>query len=330
MPVDQNFYKKPTETIAQYQSRIATYNASKNPGAAALAPTPSTPLPGLNAPAAKSSLTGFADATAQAVQLAKENRNALLFPMLAQPYQGTLKASDFGSIISNLNRASDTSIQDTLKAHSTTYDTISDANGAIYQVQKDAQGQIIGQPKLVFSGKPNPSGGNSGSGLPGPIKLTAGQQDDIAAMDTLSLQAKQVLDIGQNDNLPGVGALGAGTIDSFVSAKLGIPLSGKAGQHVRDLVGNITATIAKLRGGTSFTPNEQKLLESYSPTINDADPILLQKLKDLTSFIALKKSQTLKVAGGDYSGGSPAASTSSKAASFSGTTKSGLQYSVTF
>jgi hypothetical protein len=36
------------------------------------------------------------------------------------------------------------------------------------------------------------------------------------------------------------------------------------------LVGNLKATIAKARAGTSFTPNEEKMLNSYVPTIGDS------------------------------------------------------------
>lgn len=50
------------------------------------------------------------------------------------------------------------------------------------------------------------------------------------------------------------------------------------------LISNLTATLAKARAGTSFTPNEQKMLERYAPKVGDSKQELLTKLKGLKSM----------------------------------------------
>lgn len=49
------------------------------------------------------------------------------------------------------------------------------------------------------------------------------------------------------------------------------------------LISNLTATIAKARAGTSFTPNEEKMLKKYAPAIGDSRQQLLTKLSLLNS-----------------------------------------------
>lgn len=130
----------------------------------------------------------------------------------------------------------------------------------------------------------------------GGAKLSSTQKDDIATMDTVKGLANDLIMTNAiGGGLPGAGTLGYGTISEYLS-KVGLGTA--EGQHVRDLMGNIKGTIAKLRGGTSFTPNEQMLLDTYTPLLNDADWKILQKLKDLNSFIDSKKKNTIEVAGG--------------------------------
>lgn len=50
----------------------------------------------------------------------------------------------------------------------------------------------------------------------------------------------------------------------------------------------LKASIAKARAGTSFTPNEEKLLNSYTPAIGDSRQQLETKLKGLKEFYANK------------------------------------------
>jgi len=47
------------------------------------------------------------------------------------------------------------------------------------------------------------------------------------------------------------------------------------------VIAEMTASIAKARGGTSFTANEQKLLNTYSPRIGDSEQMLRAKLTAL-------------------------------------------------
>ena len=49
-------------------------------------------------------------------------------------------------------------------------------------------------------------------------------------------------------------------------------------------ISGLMATIAKARAGTSFTPNEQKLLERYAPKVGDSRQELETKLRVLMSI----------------------------------------------
>jgi hypothetical protein len=50
----------------------------------------------------------------------------------------------------------------------------------------------------------------------------------------------------------------------------------------------LKAAIAKARAGTSFTPNEEKLLNSYTPAIGDSKQMIMQKLNNLVAFYQTK------------------------------------------
>ena len=134
-------------------------------------------------------------------------------------------------------------------------------------------------------------------GTLGGVKFTAAQKDDLATMGTLQKLSNELLSFyDKNGDLPGVGGLFAGSIGQFTAKQFG---SGTAEeQQVRNMIGNIKATLAKLRGGTSFTVNEQKLLETYVPGINEEPLVILQKLRDLNHFIDLKRQQTYEASGG--------------------------------
>lgn len=122
-------------------------------------------------------------------------------------------------------------------------------------------------------------------------KLSASQQDELSQMNTVSSLIDKVLLYNSDGNLEGIGAFGQGTLKSTL-AQFG--LGGKEGQDVRALLGNIKGTIAKLRGGTSFTPNEEKLLDSYTPSINDSSSVAINKLHLLQDFIAQKNTDLVK------------------------------------
>lgn len=103
-------------------------------------------------------LLDFSNTLNQAVDLARQKRNSLALKFM-QPLQGTVSAGDFNSILGNLNSASDktasTLIDTASKANTPTYKTET-IGGDLYQVQTDANGQIIGKPTLILK-NPNPS-----------------------------------------------------------------------------------------------------------------------------------------------------------------------------
>lgn len=123
--------------------------------------------------------------------------------------------------------------------------------------------------------------------------LSAAQKEDVATMETVKTLIGQIT--GQGSKLPGVGALGSGSMSSFLYGNFGI--GSDQGEANRNTIGNIAGTIAKLRGGTSFTANEQKLLETYVPTINDSDARIQTKLRGLNDFITEKNHQLMVASG---------------------------------
>ena len=134
-------------------------------------------------------------------------------------------------------------------------------------------------------------------------RLSAGQQDDLATMKTVEDMVDAAANLGDATKWAGVGGMGQGTVGGFMARNLG---TGTAeAETLRNYIGNVQATIAKLRGGTSFTANEQALLEQYTPTINESALTLKAKMASLKQFIQMKRQNTLLYAGG----GDPAAAT---------------------
>jgi hypothetical protein len=126
------------------------------------------------------------------------------------------------------------------------------------------------------------------------VKLTAAQQEDLSTMLTVEKLIGDVEAINKEKGLPGVGPLEG---RFFASAR---GSGGTTGETLRNLIGNIKGTIAKLRGGTAFSAQEQKMLDSYTPTETDRDAIVLTKLTNLADFIRTKRANTLRVAAGQY------------------------------
>ena len=133
----------------------------------------------------------------------------------------------------------------------------------------------------------------SAAGFKSGPKLSSGQQEDIATMDVLSQQISQLEGYAEG-GLGGVGGLGVGTIKQSLFKTLGVG-SAEGGQ-VRAIMGNLKGTLAKLRGGTSFTENEQRLLDTYVPGINESTPSILSKLTALKTFLASKKTSLVGAA----------------------------------
>lgn len=124
-------------------------------------------------------------------------------------------------------------------------------------------------------------------------KLTAAQQDDVSQMKTVDGLLDQILSYNNDGKLEGIGSFGLGSLKVF-GAQLGF--SSEEAKTVRTLIGNVKGTIAKLRGGTSFTTNEEKLLNSYTPTINDAPSVAINKINLLKQFIASKNANLISAA----------------------------------
>lgn len=137
-------------------------------------------------------------------------------------------------------------------------------------------------------------------------KLSAGQQEDLVTSKGLISMIDELNTYYDDASLEGVGGFYQGSFKNFIDKNLG--WSSDEGRNVRQLVGNIKGTIAKLRGGTSFTANEQAMLETYVPTINDSQDVLMSKVANLKSFLQEKVDNTIAVAGGDYSTGSNSSS----------------------
>jgi hypothetical protein len=142
--------------------------------------------------------------------------------------------------------------------------------------------------------------GATSTGAPGEagaVKLSPAQQEDLATMLTVQDLGKNALELGDQIKWRGVGPI-AGRTGAFEARWLGT--GGEDPERLRNLLGNIQGTIAKLRGGASFTPNEQAMLDRYTPTTTDSVLQIKTKLKSLSDFITAKRENTLRVAGGQY------------------------------
>jgi hypothetical protein len=145
----------------------------------------------------------------------------------------------------------------------------------------------------------------SQSGPGGKVNLGAAAQADLADMMTLEDMANSAVKLGDEIGWEGVGGMGAGSRGQFMQKHFG--RGNPQSETLRNTLGNLTATIAKLRGGTSFTANEQALLEKYAPTDNEHPTAIKAKLAGLAQFIQTKRKNVLAVASGDFSGGRPSA-----------------------
>lgn len=97
------------------------------------------------------------------------------------------------------------------------------------------------------------------------------------------------------------GLLGGGLSSGKSSSSGQSPIQNA--QDVRSTVGNVRGYIAKLRGGTSFTPNEEKLLDTYTPALNDTDSVIESKLRGLNDLLATKKQSLYSITKGKLSNG---------------------------
>lgn len=128
------------------------------------------------------------------------------------------------------------------------------------------------------------------------LKLSTGQKSDLVDIQTLEDQLNTLQGYASDGVLEGIGSLGQGALKSAAFTIFGT--GSKEGADVRTLIGNLKGQIAKLRGGTSFTANEEKLLNSYVPGINESTESVLAKVRGLQDFLASKKNAIIKVGGG--------------------------------
>lgn len=138
-------------------------------------------------------------------------------------------------------------------------------------------------------------------------KLAASQQEDLATMDTVAGLGNQVLALGTQIGWKGVGGFKAGTIQQFGAKNMGTGTQDE--QKLRNAIGNIKGTIAKLRGGSALTPQELQLIETYTPTIDDDPKMIQAKIASLQDFIGEKKRNLIRVASGQFEDTAPAPTT---------------------
>ena len=160
----------------------------------------------------------------------------------------------------------------------------------------DAQGRPVTMvvPKVAGATYPNQPG--AAAGEPGAVKLPAGIQEDMITMLTVQDLSDSVVKLGDEIKWQGTGFFGGRLGAAGAKVGAGNPKA----EELRNLLGNIQGTIAKLRGGTSFTPGEKAMLESYTPTYTDSVLQIKSKIKSLNEFITAKRENTIRVASGDY------------------------------
>lgn len=133
------------------------------------------------------------------------------------------------------------------------------------------------------------------------LKLSTAQKSDLVDIQTLGTQIADLENLAADGILEGIGGLYTGSAKQFAFKNFSI--GSEEGGQVRTIIGNIKGQIAKLRGGTSFTANEEKLLDSYVPGINETTKSVLNKIQSLKSFLQSKQDAIISVGGG-ISGGS--------------------------
>lgn len=129
-----------------------------------------------------------------------------------------------------------------------------------------------------------------------PIKLSVGQQEAVTIADDVTGLIDEAEALGKATGWRGVG-FGKGTVAGLVKSATGY--GSEESELLRNSISNIQGTIAKLRGGTSFTASEKAMLNKYTPSINDGDDVIQAKLKSLRSFLGRHKANILRIASGN-------------------------------
>src|SRR3990167_2336454 len=204
----------------------------------------------------------------------------------AQGFKGTYL--DYQRATANLNQSSTTTnaaiTQSIQGALSKSKGTDGFADPGVYLAQRKASNMsVVDFDKQFANYLSSAEQKRLGIAVPGNVNLTPAQKEDLTTLDTVSGLATQALSLGLKTGFSGTGGFYTGSLSQFLAKNLGT--GSKEGQDLRNLIGNIKGTVAKLRGGTSFTTNEEKLLDSYVPTINDSALVIQSKLEGLQKFI---------------------------------------------
>lgn len=107
--------------------------------------------------------------------------------------------------------------------------------------------------------------------------LTEAQQ---ARQDIIGMTADAQKLLASGDIKIGFGGL-LGKIEKF---KGQFNLGDNRTLYFYNLLGNLIGTIARARGGTSFTATERAMMNQYAPTINDSEQQIAQKLQAISDY----------------------------------------------
>ncbi len=175
------------------------------------------------------------------------------------------------------------------------------AQGEIDVAGATAEAQEIGTTRgrkqwVLRDGQPTFAVPQAGDQQAPPITdlLSAGQQSEIALLDTVSAIGQEVLDLGEKTDWSGIGGFFAGSRGQFAAGQLGEGTADE--QALRSKIGNLRATIVALRAGAAFTPTEEALIDTYVATINEEPLVIKAKIAALQQFIVQKKSDLLAAA----------------------------------
>lgn len=279
-----------------------------------------------------SPLLKFANTAQEALTLARQKRNKLFMDTMGKEFEpGLLPASSFASVLSNLNKASSNFVatdpyvqgmKDTALAQlqPNTYQTLSDANGAVYQVETDATGKIVGTPQMVFGGKAAAGGGGTPSnGLVDstgkPISLTATQVDTLSGYDNTTQASQEAISLIDKGVSTGPFA------GNFLQAAKLIGNADEDQLRLEQLLGKIKADFMKALSGAAVSEQEQVRLSKFLPDITDQETVIKSKLNTLIEEVNRSRTNYLKALGVEVS-------TATSDVSFTGKTSSGLEYTV--
>jgi hypothetical protein len=106
----------------------------------------------------------------------------------------------------------------------------------------------------------------------------SGTEAQVARKQAKSLTSQALSMLQTNPNIK-TGMIG-GPLEQLKSK---FSVGDQSSVEFNTLISNLTATIAKARAGTSFTPNEEKMLKQYAPAVGDSRQQLLTKLSLLNS-----------------------------------------------